>query len=254
MTPSAELQDLLATVPETTPITTETTTYEVDGQSYEAFTARPRGDGPFPAVLIFSDWNGIGDHGRVRAQMMARLGYIAMAGDIFGDGLQPENPSAEAGKYYGDTALFRERVTANLGRLRSDPSVDRSRIAAMGYCFGGSGALELARSGADIAAVVSFHGGLQTNLPAHPGAVTARVLVLTGTADPVVPDEAIVAFENEMREAGTADWQIHLYSGAMHAFTIPGTNAPDYGAQYDARANARSWVAMRAFLEEAFAG
>lgn len=253
MSHSLELQSLLATVPETHPVRTEDLSYEVDGQSYAAFVARPDDDQTHPAVLIFSDWGGLGPHAKVRAEMLARLGYIAYAGDIYGDGKAPEDAQAEAMKFYGDTALFRARGAANLDRVKTDPTVDPTRVAVIGYCFGGSASLELARSGADVAGVVSFHGGLQTGEKAAPGAVTARVLVLTGAADPVVPDDAVVAFENEMRDAGTDDWQLHSYSGAMHAFTIPGTDMPQYGAQFNAGANARSWVAMKNFFDEIFA-
>jgi dienelactone hydrolase len=131
--------------------------------------------------------------------------------------------------------------------------VDPERVAVMGYCFGGSGALELARAGADIAGAVSFHGRLATEAPAEQGAIHAPLLVLTGAADPVVPDDQVVDFENELRAADAPDWQIVSYSGAMHAFTMPDTNAPDFGAMYDATGNARSWVAMRAFFDEIFA-
>lgn len=250
---SLELQVLLSSVPETHVVRTEDIAFEVDGQGYKGFVARPDDDQRHPGVLIFSDWGGLGPHAKVRAEMLARLGYVAYAGDIYGDGLAPENPGEVAGKFYGDIPLFRERAAANLAQLTADDSVDDARVAVMGYCFGGSGALELARSGADVAGVVSFHGNLRTSAPAEKGAVSARVLVLSGAADPVVPDDAVTTFEDEMRQADAADWQLVLYSGAMHAFTIPGTDAPAYGAQFNALANARSWVALRNFLDEIFA-
>ncbi|RFA19053.1 dienelactone hydrolase family protein [Subtercola boreus] len=252
---SDALVDLLASVPETGPVETEAVTFEGAGVEFGGFVAKPATDALRPAVLIISDWSGLNNHARVRAQMLARLGYVALAGDVYGGGEEVSQDVAPtmAGKYYGDTDLFRAHLAANLERLRAEPGVDPERIAVMGYCFGGSGALELARSGADLAGAVSFHGALGSGAPAGKGAVTAPLLVLTGAADPVVPDDQVIAFENELRDAEAPDWQIVSYSGAMHAFTMPDANAPDFGAQFDATANARSWVAMRAFFDEIFA-
>jgi dienelactone hydrolase len=253
---SEGLQAVLDSVPQTHEISTSETLYESGGVEYGAFRAAPTvGEGPRPAVLIISDWSGLGDHARVRAQMLARLGYIAIAGDVYGGGvhLGPDQAGEQAGRFYGDTTLFRERMKANLEHVRTEPGVDPDRIAVMGYCFGGSASLELARSGAELAGVVSFHGGLQTGAPAEPGAIRSPLLVLTGSADPVVPDEAVHGFEDEMRAAGAEDWQLHTYSGALHAFTMPDANSPEQGAAFDAKANARSWVAMSAFFDEIFA-
>ena len=247
------LEDLLARVPESHPITTEDVSFEIDGQHFLGFIARPDDDSIRPGVLVFSDWTGLGDYAKVRARMLARLGYVAFAGDIYGDGKNPDDPAAEAGKFYGDVALFRSRALANLRFLNEIATVDRSRCAVMGYCFGGSAALELARAGADIAGVVAFHAGLATGAPAERDAITAKLLVLTGASDPIVPDEAVVAFENELRDADAKDWQLHTYSEAMHAFTMPGVDAPELGAQFNALAEARSWASMRSFLEEIFA-
>jgi dienelactone hydrolase len=252
---SPALQDLLDSVPETHAVETSETRYELHGVEYAAFRAAPMvGEGPRPAILVISDWSGLGDHARVRAQMLARLGYIGIAGDVYSGGahLSDDKASAEAGKFYGDPALFRERMAANLEHVRSEPGVDPDRIAVMGYCFGGSATIELVRSGAEIAGAVSFHGGLKTAAPAEPGAIRTPLLVLTGSADPVVPDEDVLAFENELRNAGATDWQLHTYSGALHAFTMPDANSPEYGAQFDATANARSWVAMQSFFDEIF--
>ncbi len=244
------LEMLLERVPATHPITTADVSFDIDGQNYIGFVARPDDDEIRPGVLIFSDWTGIGEYAKVRAQMLARLGYVAVAGDIYGDGKNPEDPAAEAGRFYGDVELFRSRAAANLTFLTENPGVDPARLAVMGYCFGGSAALELARAGAAIAGVVAFHAGLDTAAPAQRDAITAKVLVLTGASDPVVPDESVVRFENELRDAAAPDWQLHSYSGAMHAFTIPGVDAPSFGAQFNALAESRSWVAMRSFLEE----
>lgn len=255
---SPDLQRVLDTVPDPGGVETSDVVYAATDVDLEGFLARPArasSSDLAPAVLVLHDWFGVVDHVKVRAQMLARLGYVALAGDVYGQGVRPgpQEAAAEAGKYYGDVELFRSRLLANLERLKAEPGVDPTRIAVMGYCFGGSGALELARAGADLAAVVSFHGGLGTGAPAEKGSVTAPVLVMTGAADPVVPDDAVVAFEDEMRAAEAPDWQVLSYSGVMHAFAVPGTDSPDHGAQYDERADRRSWQQMRLFFDDVLA-
>lgn len=252
------LRDLLDSVPESgAPVSTDTVRYDSGDTELEGFFAAPSGsDAKRPGVLVLHDWFGLVDHVKVRAQMLARLGYVALAGDIYGADTRPasnDEAAGLAGSYYGDVDLFRTRVLANLEALRADPRVDTSRIAIMGYCFGGSGALEAARAGADVKGVVAFHGGLGTSKPAEPGSIAASVLVLTGAQDPVVPTEAVETFEDELRSADVADWQVVTYSGAMHAFAVPDTDAPEMGAQFQATANRRSWRAMEDFLEEIFA-
>jgi dienelactone hydrolase len=252
------LQDILDSVPERgAPVNTATARYASGDTELEGFFAAPSDlDAPRPGVLVLHDWFGPVDHVKVRAQMLARLGYVALAGDIYGADTRPssnEEASSLAGRYYGDVELFRARVLANLDALRADPRVDASRIAIMGYCFGGSAALEAARAGADVRGVVAFHGGLGTSAPAEPGSITASVLVLTGAEDPVVPTEAVDTFEDELRNAGVTDWQVTSYSGAMHAFAVPDTNAPEMGAAFQETANRRSWRAMEDFLEEVLA-
>lgn len=253
------LQELLDSVPDDgRPVSGETVNFAGTDAEFEGYLARPADSGGAlkPAVLIVHDWFGVSDHARVRAEMLARLGYVAMAADVYGAEVRPssnDEAAALAGKYYGDVPLFRAHLAANLEHLLSQPGVDPERIGVMGYCFGGSGALEIARSGAPVAAVVAFHGGLGTSAPAAPGAVQAAVLVLTGAQDPVVPDEAVKAFEDEMRTAGVDDWQVVTYSGAMHAFAVPDTDAPAMGAQFQATANRRSWTAMQDFFAEILA-
>jgi dienelactone hydrolase len=242
---------LLAHVPihEHTVIDAETVRYDHEGLPLEGYLARDvQADERKPAVLILHDWYGVGDTVRMRAQMLARLGYVAFAADLYGAGVRPtgDAAAAEAGTYYRDLPLLRSRVAAGFSWLRQHPAVDPARLAVIGYCFGGTAALEFARTGAPARGVVSFHGGLITHDPSDAGAIAASLLVLTGAADPVVPDEAVAAFEDELRAAPHVDWQVTSYSGAPHAFTIPGSD------RYRPVADARSWRAMACFLDEVF--
>ncbi|MFB2556221.1 dienelactone hydrolase family protein [Herbiconiux liangxiaofengii] len=206
-------------------------------------------EGPLPAVLVLHDWTGEQEYTRVRAEMLARLGFVAFAADLYGAGVRPlgDDAPVEAGKYYGDLALLRRRVQAAYEVLLADERVDPGRVVVIGYCFGGSAALEFVRTGAPIAGVVSFHGALIAHEPADVDRIQAPILVLTGGADPVVPDEAVLAFENELRQSPDLDWQVVTYSGAPHAFTLP--EIPNYRPVADAR----SWQALRSFLDEVLA-
>jgi len=211
--------------------------------------------GKRPGVLIAHEWTGVGPYVKGRAEQLASLGYVALAADIYGKGIRPqtgEEAAKVAAIYRNDRALMRERMKAALGALRGHDLVDTNRIAAIGYCFGGTCALELARSGADIAGVVSFHGGLDTPSPPDARNIKCKVLALHGADDPFVPPAQVAAFEQEMREAGV-DWQLHIYGGAVHSFTNPASgNDPSRGAAYNERADRRSWQAMRMFFDEIF--
>jgi len=212
--------------------------------------------GARPGVLIVHQWKGLTDYERRRARMLAEKGYVAFALDIYGKGVRPTNAreaGEQAGKYRaGDRALYRSRLKAGLEVLKAAEGVDVARIAAIGYCFGGTGVLELARMGADIAGVVSFHGGLGTEHPAGKGDIKCKVLVEHGAADPVVTDEELLAFMNEMRATG-CDWRVTVHGGAKHSFTEKEAgNDPAAPVGYDANADRRSWAAMLAFFTELF--
>ena len=209
-----------------------------------------------PGVLIVHQWMGLTDYEKMRAEQLANLGYVAFAADVYGKGARPktrEEAGAEAGKFKNDRALLRARVEAGLDVLRASKFVDQSRVAAIGYCFGGTAVLELARSGADVAGVVSFHGGLDAPDPNDGKNIKAKVLVLHGADDPFNSAENIAAFQQEMRTGGV-DWQMVYYGGAVHAFTQKAAgNDPSKGAAYNAQADRRSWQAMRDFFDEIFA-
>lgn len=231
-------------------------TFDHDGVTLEGYLAwDDELTGPRPGVLVVHQWRGLSDNERMRADMLAALGYIALATDVYGQGIRPADNAeagAEAGKYYGDRKLFRERLAAGLVVLKRQPGVDAARTAAIGYCFGGGGVLELARSGAELAGVVSFHGTLDTPLPAAKGDIVAKILVCHGAVDPYVKPEAVRGFLEEM-EAAEVDYQLIMYAGAVHAFTQTAAgDDPSRGAAYNARADRRSWEAMRDFLDEIF--
>jgi dienelactone hydrolase len=189
--------------------------------------------------------------------MLARLGYVALAADMYGGRqVATDLPAAMEliGELRTDPTKLRVRAGAAVAALKAQPNVDGAKLAAIGFCFGGTTVLELARGGADLKGVVSFHGGLQTLAPAEPGAVTPKVLVCTGADDPMIPPAQVVDFESEMRGAG-ADWQVISYGGTVHSFTNPdaGKTVKLDGIAYNERTDKRSWAAMRAFFDEIFA-
>ncbi len=211
--------------------------------------------GKRPGVVVVHEWMGLNDYAKKRAEQLAGLGYVAFAIDMYGKGVRPKGDkeaAALAGKYRGDRKLMRERAAAGLDALRSNPMTDPRRIAAVGYCFGGTTVLEMARSGAPLAGVVSFHGGLDTPTPEDARNIKGKVLALHGADDPFAPAAQRAAFEDEMRKGGV-DWQLVVYGGAVHGFTNPdnGTDKSK-GLAYDANADRRSWEAMKAFFEELF--
>jgi dienelactone hydrolase len=208
-----------------------------------------------PGMIVVHDWLGLSDFTRERADTLAKMGYIAFAADIYGKGIRPKDPKeamAQVMLYKGDRALLRARMQAALDTLVAQPQTDPKRLAAMGYCFGGTAALELARAGAPLTGVITFHGGLDTPTPQDAKNIKAKVLVLAGGDDPHVPPEQVIAFEKEMRDA-KVDWQLVSYGGAVHAFAVPSAGSDNStGAAYNARADHRSWQAMKDFLAEIF--
>jgi dienelactone hydrolase len=235
----------------------KTVTYEQGGVTLEGFHVYDDAtSGKRPAVLVIHQWTGPGNYEKGRARQLAELGYNVFVADIYGQGVRPVPPESgkEAGKYKSDRKLFRARLDAALEQLKKDERTEESKIAAIGYCFGGTGVLELARSGADVAGVVSFHGGLASTpgFAAEKGKVNAKVLVLHGAIDPHVKPEEVAGFEKEFNEA-EADWQLTAYSGAVHSFTqkMAGDD-PSKGSAYNAKADARSWEAMKVFFTEIF--
>ena len=210
--------------------------------------------GKRPSVLIIHQWTGLSANEKMRAQMLAELGYNVFAADIYGKGIRPQPPESgkEAGKYKKNRQLYRERLNAGLNELLKLPQTDPTKVVAIGYCFGGTGVIELARSGAKISGVVSFHGGLDSPTPEDGKKIQAKVLALHGADDPFVPAADLAAFEQEMKSA-KVDYQLISYPGAVHAFSQKAAgNDNSKGAAYNAEADKASWEAMKAFFARLF--
>jgi predicted methyltransferase/dienelactone hydrolase len=238
----------------------EEVSYEGGGVTLKGYLAYDRDqEGTRPGVIVVHEWWGHNEYVRERARKLAALGYTALAIDMYGDGKNTQHP-ADAKKFMEaamqDPAAAKARFQAGMALLQAHPTTDPERTAAIGYCFGGAVVLTMARAGVDLDAVASFHGALGIQAPAEPGAVSAEVLVMTGAADPMVPPEAVAAFDKDMREAG-ADYEIVSYPGAVHAFTNPGATelgkAHGLPLAYDAAADEDSWERMKALFAEVFA-
>lgn len=238
---------------------TETLIYQADGLTmHSIFHVSDNGPGaPRPGVLVFPEAPGLGDHAKRRARQLADLGYAALACDFYGEGKYNANMAEimpMIAPMRDNPLICRARAMGAYDALRARPEVDASKIAAIGYCFGGTMSFELARSGTNLAAAVCFHGGLATARPEDAGNIKAKMLACIGADDPFIQPEERLAFEREMR-AGGVDWQLHLYGGVVHSFTNPEADAmgmPDT-LRYDAGADARSWASMRQLFDEIFA-
>ena len=228
-----------------------------DGQvPLAGYLARPKAvQGLVPGVLVIHQWMGLTGHERMESDRLAALGYVALAADIYGEGVRPKDvkeAAAQATIYKGDRALYRRRIRAGLTTLLAQAGVDPNRIAVIGFCFGGTGALEAARAGMPVKGVVSFHGGL--DFPPDPAGLTiaAKVLVCHGADDPNVPPKDVAAFQDEMRQT-KADYTFIAYGGAVHAFTQKEAgNDNSKGAAYNEAAARRSWAHMKDFFAEIF--
>lgn len=228
--------------------------YKKGGESFEGLLVTPdKVSANTPAILVVHNWMGVSDETKKQAERMADLGYIVLAADVYGKGVRPKSPDEAgklAGKYKGDRKLFRDRLTLALDTLRKQANVDKSKVFAAGYCLGGTGAIELARSGADLKGVISFHGSLDSPTPADGKNIKTRILALHGADDPFVKTEDLNAFEKEMRD-NKIDWQLVKYGNAVHSFTEKSAgNDNSKGAAYNAAADARSFEAFKTFLKE----
>ncbi len=230
--------------------------YQHDGQVLEGYLAYDNAvQGKRPGVIVVHEWKGLNDYARGRAEQLAALGYIAFAVDMYGKGIYAEDHQQAAklsGAYREDRTLMRARARVGYEVLANHPLTDPGRMAAIGYCFGGTTVLEMARAGFDLKGVISFHGGLGTPMPAEPGTLKAKIVVMQGAEDTHTAGD-IPDFKNEMRAAG-ADWQLIEFGGAVHSFTVPEAgNDPSKGSAYDPAADRRSWAMLEQFLKEIFA-
>ncbi len=215
----------------------------------------PANAGPLPGILVVHTWAGCGEFERRKATDLAQLGYVALAVDLYGNGIVGSGPDENAklmAPLLEDRALLQRRMQRSLEALKGLDYVDASKTAAIGFCFGGLCVLDLARTGASIQGAVSFHGLLEPPGNQDGVSMQAKVLVLHGWDDPMAKPESVKALASELTAAGT-DWQIHAYGNTMHAFTNPIANSPSRGTVYDAQADRRSWRAMREFLADALA-
>lgn len=247
---------LLTTTMTHAAIKTQPIDYQQGGVTFQGYLAYDDAiQGKRPGILICHEWWGLNDYPKHRAEQLAGLGYVAFALDMYGNGAVATNPSDAArlsSEVGGDRDLVRARATAGLNVLRAQSQCDASKIAVIGYCFGGMVALELARAGTDLAAVVSFHGNLSTPNPDQDQPIKPKILVCTGADDAFVPPQAVAAFEDEMRKAGV-DYQVIAYGGAVHAFTNPDADkAGMKNVAYNQAADKRSWKAMLAMFDEVF--
>jgi dienelactone hydrolase len=237
----------------------KTVEYSAGGVALKGYLAYDNSfSGKRPAVIVVHEWWGVTDYPRKRADMLAGLGYVAFAADMYGDGKTADNP-ADAQKYAGeslkDFSGLKDKFSAVIDILKQNELVDSNKIAAIGYCYGGGVVLNMARAGFDLKGVVSFHGNLAAVEPAHKGTVKAKILVCNGGADKFISDSSIDSFKKEMKSAGV-DFIFKSYKGALHAFSNP--EATELGKKfsmaiaYNENADKKSWAEMQKFMKTAF--
>ncbi|MGW8227293.1 MAG: dienelactone hydrolase family protein [Gammaproteobacteria bacterium] len=240
-------------------VVTKEVTYTADGLNLKGYLAYDDAQsGKRPGVLVVHEWWGQNDYIRKRARMLAELGYVALALDMYGEGKQathPEDASKFSSEVMKNLDVAEQRFMAGLALLKQQPQTNKQQIAAIGYCFGGGVVLAMARRGVDLKGVASFHGSLGAGAPAAPGKVKAKVLVLNGADDPFVKPEQIAAFKEEMTAAGV-DYEFVNYPGAKHSFTNPAATENGKKFQlpleYNAEADKESWQKLQSFFKQIF--
>ncbi len=232
--------------------------YKEGDSVLEGYTSSPSkmaAGAKLPLVIVVHEWMGLQDYEKRRTRMLADLGYVAFAADIYGKGVRPtsmEEAGKLAGKYKSDRPLMRKRIQSAIDAALKIPGVDANRVAVIGYCFGGTVALETARANMPVAAVVSFHGGLSAGNPAGSKNIKPKIAVFHGADDPTVPAAEVAAFQEEMRQA-KADWQFIAYGNTVHKFTNPEVPfKPGAAIGYNEKSDQRSWQAMQDFFKETF--
>jgi dienelactone hydrolase len=251
------LASLLSAAPVAAAVKSEPIAYKQDTTSLEGLMVYDAAaKGKQPGVVLVPDWMGMTDVARQYGERAAKMGYVVLVADIYGKNVRPKDmkeASAQSGLYKNDRPLMQARAKAALDQLLKSPRVDPARTAAMGFCFGGGVALELARSGADLDGVASFHGNLDTPHPEAAKNIKAKVLVLHGADDPFVTQDQVKAFQDEMR-AGKTDWSLVQYGNAVHGFTNPTAGSDNSkGMAYNPDADKRSFRALQDFYQEIFA-
>lgn len=236
----------------------ENVTYKLDSLTMDGFVVYDENiQGKRPAVIVVHEWWGLNDYAKKRARDLAKLGYFAMAIDMYGNGQRADEPGKAgqlAGPFYENPLMAKQHFDAGLAKLKEYPQVDQSKIAAIGYCFGGGVVLNVARLGEDLKGVVSFHGSL-LGTPADKSLLKAKVLVCHGNDDPYVPADEVAQFKKQM-DSIAADYTFKAYPGALHAFTNP--DATEYGKKfkmavaYNAAADTASWKEMQDFFNKIF--
>jgi dienelactone hydrolase len=245
---------LLSVSPLFAKVVTQTVEYKDGDQALEGYLVYDDASADKrPGVLVFHAWDGIGEHVKDSAKKLAKLGYVAFVADVYGKGVHPSNPAefkAQAGKYFADRKLMRSRAKAAMDTLSQDPRVDSSKIAAIGYCFGGAVSLELGRSGAPLAAIATFHGSLANPTPADDANIKAKVLILQGGDDKFTLSD-VPAMEKSFKD-NNVDYKLVVYPGAVHGFTEPMNKGDMPGLKYDAKADKASWKEMKELFAKVF--